>query len=162
MAERLISVGVRHVDTSGAGGTSWVGVEALRASEATLAFGNALWDWGIPTAACVMALQDLDLEIIATGGVYSGVDVAKASALGATAAGIARPMLQAYQAGGIDAASAKIDEVSAILRRVMLLTGSANLAQLRQSPRVIEPKLARWNWTLRGLNNTDDDKARNA
>lgn len=160
VAQRLVSIGVRHIDTSGAGGTSWVGVETLRASEETKAFGKALWDWGIPTAACVMALQDLELEIIATGGVYSGLDVAKAIALGATAAGIARPILQAHHAAGIEGATAKIDEISAILRRVMLLTGSANLAALRDAPRLIEPTLARWNWTLRGLNNTGEPTER--
>src|SRR5262249_40521725 len=90
---RLRSAGVRHVDVSGAGGTSWVGVETKRAAEQgdarAQALGEAFWDWGIPTAASVALLARLPdgfETIIATGGVASGIDVAKAIALGATAA----------------------------------------------------------------------------
>ncbi len=102
---RLASVGVRHVDTSGAGGTSWVAVETKRA-EAALdqegrALGEALWDWGIPTAASVAMLAPLGFEtLVATGGVATGLDVARAIALGATAVGVARPMLKALRTGG--------------------------------------------------------------
>src|SRR5262245_49859667 len=60
VALRLRSVGVRHIDVSGAGGTSWVGVETKRAEAASdspaRALGEALWDWGIPTAASVGAV----------------------------------------------------------------------------------------------------------
>ena len=92
---RLRSVGVTHVDVSGAGGTSWVGVETKRAAEQgdlrAHALGEAFWDWGVPTAASVALLSPLGFtSIIATGGVATGLDVAKAIALGAQAAGVAR------------------------------------------------------------------------
>src|SRR5690606_32721329 len=48
VAGRLFDAGVRMVDVSGAGGTSWVGVETLRAEGEGRALGDALWDWGIP------------------------------------------------------------------------------------------------------------------
>ena len=53
VAAQLRAIGIRYADTSGAGGTSWVGVETLRAEGDGQALGEALWDWGIPTAASV-------------------------------------------------------------------------------------------------------------
>jgi len=149
VAEKLKGIGAVHVDVSGAGGTSWVGVETKRAAEQGDArgasLGEAFWDWGIPTAASVALLAPLGLEtIVATGGIASGVDVAKAIALGATAAGIARPMLKALVAGGRSAALEFLDSVLAELRAAMLLTGSANLAALRRAPRVITGELRLW------------------
>ena len=149
VGERLATVGVRHVDTSGAGGTSWVAVETLRAEaaqdHAARAVGEALWDWGIPTAASVGMLAPLGFEtIIATGGVATGLDVARAVALGATAAGIARPMLKALKAGGRDAAIAYLDGILTELRAIMLLTGSADVAALRKAPRLLGAELRLW------------------
>ncbi len=149
VGERLRSVGVRHVDTSGAGGTSWVAVETKRAEaaedHAAQALGEALWDWGIPTAASVGMLAPLGFEtIIATGGVATGLDVARAVALGASVAGIARPMLKALKAGGRAAALAFIDGVLTELRAVMLLTGSADVAALRRAPRLLGAELRLW------------------
>ncbi|HEX4352351.1 MAG TPA: type 2 isopentenyl-diphosphate Delta-isomerase, partial [Polyangiales bacterium] len=53
-AHRLREVGVGHIDVSGAGGTSWVGVETLRAEGAAREVGQLFWDWGVPTAASVV------------------------------------------------------------------------------------------------------------
>ncbi|HEY8077579.1 MAG TPA: type 2 isopentenyl-diphosphate Delta-isomerase [Labilithrix sp.] len=149
VARRLVSAGVRHVDVSGAGGTSWVAVETKRADAAgdakARALGEAFWDWGIPTAACVGALAPLGLDtVVATGGIASGVDVARAVALGASAAGIARPALKALTAGGRDAAVALLDAFEAELRAVMLLTGSKDLSALRRAPRVLGSELRLW------------------
>jgi isopentenyl-diphosphate delta-isomerase len=146
---RVKSVGVKWIDVSGAGGTSWVGVETIRANEAgdvrARSLGEALWDWGIPTAASVASLAPLGFDgVIATGGVSSGLDVAKAIALGAAAAGIARPVLKALHEGGRAGALAWLATVEAELRAAMLLTGSANLAALARSPRVVAGELARW------------------
>jgi isopentenyl-diphosphate delta-isomerase len=149
VATRLLTVGVKHVDVSGAGGTSWVGVETKRAEEQgetrARALGEALWDWGIPTAASVALLAPLGFEtVFATGGVGAGLDVAKALALGASVAGIARPALRALRAGGREAAIAFFDGVEAELRAAMLLTGSRTTAELRRAPRIVTGDLAAW------------------
>jgi isopentenyl-diphosphate delta-isomerase len=149
VGHQLREAGVRHVDVSGAGGTSWVGVETKRAEAASddraRALGEALWDWGIPTAASVGALAPIGFEtLIATGGVATGLDVARAIALGADAAGIARPVLRALVAGGRAAATAFLEGVEAELRAVMLLTGSADLRALRRAPRVLGSELRAW------------------
>jgi len=85
--------GVSAIDVSGAGGTSWVGVETRRAADeqnaANEQLGREFWDWGIPTAASVAMLADLNVPLIATGGLRNGSDIARAIALGATAGGLA-------------------------------------------------------------------------
>lgn len=146
VAARLVAAGVRHVDVSGAGGTSWVGVETKRAAaagdEIGRTLGEAFWDWGIPTAASVALVASAGLKtILATGGVASGVDVAKAIALGASAAGIARPVLQAFVRGGEEGAHALLDQIERELRAVMLLTGSADIAALGRAPKILGSEL---------------------
>jgi len=144
-AQRLRSAGIRHVDVSGAGGTSWVAVETHRATDARKELGKAFWDWGIPTAASVALVAREGFEsIFATGGVKSGLDIAKAVALGASAGGIARPMLQALESGGTAGALAFIEQIETEIRTAMLLTGSPTLAALRNAPRVILGELADW------------------
>lgn len=145
VASKLVGVGVRHVDVSGAGGTSWVAVETHRAQGAARALGEAFWDWGIPTAASVALCAREPLEtIIATGGIARGLDVARAIVLGAKAAGIARPVLQAYAQGGEAGVHAFLDSVEVELRSTMLLVGARTLQELRNVPRVLGPELRDW------------------
>ena len=143
-ADKLYAAGVRHVDVSGAGGTSWVGVETLRAKDAQRALGETLWDWGVPTAASVALVARRGMKVIATGGVKSGLDVARAIALGATVAGIARPALQAWVQGGRAGAERFFYGVERELRAVMLLTGSRDLPTLARASRVITGELRDW------------------
>ncbi len=145
VAARLRRAGVAHVDVSGAGGTSWVAVETQRAQTDKKALGEAFWEWGIPTAASVAWVHGHGFDtVFATGGIQTGLDIAKAIALGANAGGIARAALQALVAGGPDGARRFFDGVEAELRAALLLTGSANLADLRRAPRVIVGELKDW------------------
>jgi len=143
-AARLASVGVRAIDTSGAGGTSWVGVETLRAEGNERRLGEAFWDWGVPTAVSIVASVKAGHTVIATGGITSGLDVARSVALGARAAGFARHAYTAYVEGGESAAHAFFEGVESELRAAMLLTGSASLDDLRQAPRILTGELRDW------------------
>jgi isopentenyl-diphosphate delta-isomerase len=144
VALRLVSAGVRWVDTSGAGGTSWVGVETLRARARSRAIGDRFWDWGIPTAASIAQLSGLGLGTIATGGVRHGLDVARAIALGAAAGGIARPFLSAWNEGGRDAALAEAHTIVEELRMAFVLTGSRRIDALRAKRLVLGSRLLSW------------------
>jgi isopentenyl-diphosphate delta-isomerase len=143
VAEALVAVGVRAVDVSGAGGTSWVAVEMHRAKGGERRLGAAFRDWGIPTAASVAQLADLPLEIVATGGVASGLDVAKALVLGATVGGVARPLLQA-QAEGQGALHQAIAGILAELRVALLLSGVGSPRESRTAGVVLGERLRRW------------------
>jgi isopentenyl-diphosphate delta-isomerase len=144
VGQRLMNIGIETVDISGAGGTSWVGVETLRARARTRQLGELFWDWGIPTAASLLQLRGLGLEVIATGGVSNGLDISKALALGATAGGMARPFLMAWNEGGaqaaLDVASGVVDQV----RLACLLTGSKTPAALGGQPVVLGAELRAW------------------
>ncbi len=143
-AATLATAGVRTVDVSGAGGTSWVGVETLRASGAAKALGEKLWDWGVPTAASVVLAKRAGHTVIATGGMRDGVDVARAVALGATACGLARTVYQAFVDGGEAGATALLEQVEQELRTIMLLTGARTIAELQAAPHRITGELREW------------------
>jgi isopentenyl-diphosphate delta-isomerase len=144
-AARVRKTGVRHVDVSGAGGTSWVAVEMHRAEGVARGVGETFRDWGVPTAASVALCARHGFEtVIATGGIGNGLDVAKAVALGASLAGIARSSLQALESGGKAAVFALFDRIEAELKTAMLLVGAKNLAALRSAPRIVNGELAEW------------------
>ena len=136
-AHALREIGVRTVDVSGAGGTSWIAVEALRAPEhsAAAALGGELRDWGLPTAVSIVACVGAGLATIASGGLRTGYDIARAIALGARAGGMAAPMLRAQRAGGVDAVAEQIAQIVASIRAVALLAGCAHVHDLSRAPR---------------------------
>jgi isopentenyl-diphosphate delta-isomerase len=96
---KLVGLPIAGIEASGAGGTSWARVEARRSDDgpADALFG----DWGESTADSIHAVRHglPHIPLIASGGLHSGVDVALALALGADLAGLARPLLQAADAG---------------------------------------------------------------
>jgi len=136
-ARALTAIGVRTVDVAGAGGTSWVAVEAVRAAEGSGAaqLGSELWDWGVPTAVSVVACVRAKLDVIASGGLRTGYDVARALALGARAGGMAAPMLRAQRAGGRAAVAAALAQITSAIRAVCLLTGCRSARDLATAPR---------------------------
>ncbi|MBI2396121.1 MAG: type 2 isopentenyl-diphosphate Delta-isomerase [Deltaproteobacteria bacterium] len=147
-ARKLRAAGVRHVDVSGAGGTSWVGVETKRAEgrdERKRALGEAFWDWGVPTAVSTAACAREGFStIIATGGVARGLDVAHAIALGATVSGVARPVLKALNEGGRAGATRLLEAMEDELRTAMLLCGARDVEALRRAPRIVVGELGVW------------------
>ena len=99
LCRQLLEAGVRAVDISGHGGTHWGQIEAFRQAPENLIYksGDAFADWGQSSVECLLGLQDQILfhQVWASGGVRSGVDSAKALALGARAVGIAQPLMKA-------------------------------------------------------------------
>jgi len=146
VGKRLSAVGVKHVDVSGAGGTSWVAVETMRAqTESARSLGETFREWGIPTAVSTAWMAGLGFEtVVATGGINNGLDAARALALGASVVGIARPVLQALTNGGEKEAHAFLDGIENALRSAMVLTGSPTIASLRKAPRIHSSELEKW------------------
>lgn len=138
----LRDAGVRLVDVAGAGGTSFVKIEAERGGiDAQRGVPD---DWGIPTAASLYEVADLGFEVIASGGIRSGFDAAKALALGAKMVGVAAPVLQAWFRGGEEAVERWLWRLIEGLKTAMVLTGCRNVEDLHRTPRVIVGPLAEW------------------
>lgn len=158
VARRLAAAGVEAVDVGGVGGTSFAAVEALRSAERGdergARLGALLRDWGIPTVASVAFAARAGLPVIATGGIRSGLDAAKALVMGATAVGVARPLLQAALAGADDAVATWIEHFADELRAALFLTGSPTIDELRDRPRVIIGETAAWIDQLGGSSTT--------
>lgn len=147
VARRLLDCGVKNLDVSGLGGTSWVRVEQLRSSGVAREVGAQFSSWGIPTAAAIASVRKAvghDPRLIASGGVRTGLDIAKALALGADLGGMALPIFRAHQETGIDGARKALETVVTALRFAFALTGSRNVAELRGQPRVITGTLKDW------------------
>ena len=146
-ALRLVEAGVRFLDVSGLGGTSWVRVEALRADGRARSVGMSFSGWGIPTAASVASVARTvkgRARIQASGGIRDGLDAAKALALGADLVGVALPVFRAWQEQGVPGARAALEEIGAGLRLAMALTGARSVAELRARPLVLGQVLRGW------------------
>lgn len=144
VARQLCEAGVQYLDVAGAGGTSWTAIEIerhkrkrkqihLQGEVLHELFGN----WGIPTAECIQEIVPLKrdfsrLILIASGGVYTGLDIAKALALGADLTGAARLILQTLEEGGKKKLHLILDSLLFELRSTMFLTGSRTIADLKR------------------------------
>ncbi|TFG14621.1 type 2 isopentenyl-diphosphate Delta-isomerase [Candidatus Thorarchaeota archaeon] len=146
VAEILESIGVSGVDVGGLGGTSWAAVEYYRAkqekNEAKAQLGVEFWNWGIPTALSVIMVNRLtSLEIIATGGIRSGVDIAKSLAIGASSAGVALPLLEPAVNGDTENVIAELQLFLGSLKTAMYLTGCKTVEEAKLCPLIITGKL---------------------
>ncbi len=157
-AEKLEKVGVEGLELSGTGGTSWAAVEYHIAKEEGKRdqehLGEAMWNWGIPTAvSLVETSQTTGLKIIASGGMRTGVEMAKAIAMGAEAVGIARPFLE-KAVEGPEALSAHIEDILLEFKTAMFLVGARNVDELKRVPVVVMGRTAEW-LRLRGFDPED-------
>ncbi|MCU0497241.1 MAG: type 2 isopentenyl-diphosphate Delta-isomerase [Anaerolineae bacterium] len=132
----LKNVGVSAIDVAGAGGTSWSEVEYHRAPTAFHArVARSFADWGIPTADAIQyAVKGApDLDIIASGGLRDGIDIAKCIALGAKVGGIAASFLKAADES-VEAVDQLIRELSSQIRIAMLCSGARTISDLQNTP----------------------------
>jgi isopentenyl-diphosphate delta-isomerase len=149
-AKALEAAGVKAIDVGGVGGTSFAAVEYYRSKNQNN-MGEIFWDWGIPTAVSLIeTTQSVKIPVIASGGVRSGLDIAKSLALNASLASISQPMLETAVKGTKETEellSCLMDE----LRNAMFLVGAENLESLAKVPVVISGKTAEW-LNTRGFN----------
>jgi isopentenyl-diphosphate delta-isomerase len=134
VALRLQSAGVSAIDVAGRGGTSWYAVEATRAKSHGMAADTTFLDWGIPTEEALVAVRRSvpDLPLVASGGIRSGLDIAKAIALGADMGAFGQPLLGA----ALESADKVVEFISGIIDQIkvaMLCAGAANIATLKKT-----------------------------
>ena len=125
------------LETAGAGGTSWSKIETFRTdSWVQQLTGLRLADWGVPTLDSLRAaVAELGptRSVICSGGIRTGLEVAKAVALGATVCASALPFLKAASEGGHEAVVLTIRQFIDELRTVCFVTGSKDLTALRSA-----------------------------
>ncbi len=147
VGERLKAANVRAFDISGTGGTSFAAVEHHRAkargADREARVGKTFWNWGIPSPVAVRDLLPLGLPVIASGGIRSGLDVARAVALGAKAAGIAGGVLRAASEGYAET-RAELEQIVHEFKVAMFLTGSRTVDELRHARYVVTGETHQW------------------
>ena len=139
VAKKLKEIGVKAIDIGGFGGTNWVIVDGLISRTDYRGFV----DWGIPTPISILESK-IGLPIIATGGIRSGVDIAKSIALGAAICGIALPFLKILKEKGKQGVENYIDNLQKELRITMFLTGCKNINELKNTKYVLTGKIKDW------------------
>lgn len=146
VAVRLEMAGVSAINVAGAGGTSWAGVEKVRAEmvkDGTKThLGELFWDWGIPTAASLIEVRRaVKLPLVASGGLRNGLEIAKCIALGASMAAMAYPFLKAASQSR-ESLFAFADTLLAELKSTMFLVGAKDITALGSSRYILKGALA--------------------
>ncbi len=128
----LLDAGAAYVDLAGSGGTNWIAVEGYRGTDEDIVAAAEFETWGYRTAPLLAASPVDSGRILASGGLRTGMDVAKALALGAVSCGMALPLAREAANGGAKAVVAYVRRLERVLRGVMVLTGSRTVADLRR------------------------------
>jgi isopentenyl-diphosphate Delta-isomerase len=134
VVRRLYEAGVSFIDAAGAGGTSWIQVEAYRSKDPLRAkAAEAFREWGIPTAESLMQIRrDVpEVPLFASGGMKNGVHAAKAIALGADIVGFGRSLLPSAAASDEEALDVQFQQIEFELRAAMFGIGVTSIEQLK-------------------------------
>lgn len=147
VAKKLESAGVSAINVAGSGGTSWAGVEKLRAETARdsnkINLGELFWDWGIPTAVSLIEVRNsVKVPVIASGGIRNGLEIAKCIALGANMCGMAFPFLR-HASKSFESLCEFTNKTLIELKSTMFLVGSKNIAELAKSRFIFTGELAK-------------------
>ena len=148
VATKLELAGVSAINVAGSGGTSWAGVEKLRAesagSELKAHLGEMFWDWGIPTAASLIEVRKaVKLPLVASGGLRNGLEVAKCLTIGADMCAMALPFLK-QAAVSKEAVMQFANVLLNELKSTMYLVGAGDVKTLKASRHILTGPLAEW------------------
>ena len=146
VALRLESSGIKSINIAGSGGTSWAGIEKIRADQQNenikSRLGELFWDWGIPTALSILLVsKSVRMPIIASGGLRNGLEIAKCLILGSDLCAMAFPFLKK--------ASQSEEELERFtnlilteIKSTMFLLGAGNIKSLKNTRYILTDKLA--------------------
>jgi len=138
VAEKLYEAGIAYIDVAGAGGTSWSQVEKLRSQDPLRkAAAEAFNSWGLPTKDCIVSVRSRlsDVPIVASGGMKTGLDAAKAITIGADVIGFARSLLQAATESA-ESVVKTMEQIELELKMTMFGIGVKSLEELKNTNRV--------------------------
>jgi isopentenyl-diphosphate delta-isomerase len=141
-AQALIKAGVAALDVAGAGGTSWSQVEMYRSkTDVQRQVAAAFRNWGIPTAESIQMVREVNASIplIASGGLYSGIDIAKSLALGANVGAIARPLLHSASIS-LEALRQHLEVLRQQFRITMFAAGACDSKALHTTELISAPR----------------------
>ncbi|MDD1769628.1 MAG: type 2 isopentenyl-diphosphate Delta-isomerase [Methanomassiliicoccales archaeon] len=146
VALRLRGIGVRGIDVSGLGGTSFSAVEMFRAQrkgeERFASIGKTYRSWGIPAPVSTI-WANVGIPVIASGGIHSGLDVAKGIALGASCGGVARTILSEALVSS-KAVKARLEMLALEFKVAMFLTGAKTVDELRGKRFILTGEVRDW------------------
>ena len=128
--DKLVDAGVKYIDVSGSGGTNFIEIENLRNYKEDF---SDLYSWGIPTAKSIINARKSSqmLKIIASGGIKTGLDIAKALIIGADYVGVSGELLKYLLHGGYDQAKNYLEDLIYKTKVVMFLLGVKNIEELK-------------------------------
>ncbi len=138
VAQKLHDVGIQYIDVAGAGGTSWSQVEKLRTVDPLRKIAaEAFNDWGTPTKDCIVSVRERlpDVPLVASGGMKTGVDAAKAITIGADVIGYARQLLEAATKS-VEDVMKEMERIEFELKMTMFGIGATTMEQLKTTKRV--------------------------
>jgi isopentenyl-diphosphate Delta-isomerase len=146
VALRLEKSGVRSINVAGSGGTSWAGIEKIRADQHNeyikSRLGELFWDWGIPTALSILLVsRSVKIPIIASGGLRNGLEIAKCMILGSNLCAMAFPFLK--RAAQSEEELEKFTRlILSEIRSTMFLLGTKDIGSLKNTRYILIDKLA--------------------
>jgi len=148
VAKKLSATKIGAINVAGMGGTSWAGIEQIRAkkfnNKQKSNLGLLFWDWGIPTAATIFLTRNsVKTPIIASGGLRNGLDLAKTITLGADVGGFARPMLTPASKS-YNSLKDFINQLILELKSTMFLVGAKNIDDLKSIEYITTEPLTSW------------------
>jgi isopentenyl-diphosphate delta-isomerase len=137
---------VNCINIAGLGGTSWAGIEKIRANkvknDVKEHLGELFWDWGIPTALSLIEVRNsVEIPLIASGGIRNGLEIAKCISLGANMCAMAYPFLKVASESK-ESLFKFSEQIITELKGTMFLTGSSNISDLSKSRLILTGELA--------------------
>ena len=135
MAHKL---GIKTVDISGRGGTSFAYIENQRGHNRSY-----LDEWGQSTVQTLLNAQPMidKIELLASGGVRHPLDIVKCLVLGAKAVGLSRAVLELVEKYSIEEVITIINGWKDDLRLIMCALNCKTIAELRQVDYLLYGKL---------------------
>jgi len=146
VAIKLEKSGINSINVAGAGGTSWAGIEKIRADQHNeylkSQLGELFWDWGIPTALSILLVSNsVKIPVIASGGLRNGLEIAKCLILGANVCAMAFPFLK--RASKSEEELEKFTQlILSEIRATMFLLGAKDVHSLKNTRYILIDKLA--------------------